>query len=677
MDTMMSVEVPVVSTRRSMSIEMPGSHGRRSMTVDGPFNPARRSMSIEMPSSKRVSRSSLTLKRANEQWRVSTDAPTDIVVEVGGQSFSLHKFPLVARSGKIRRLVASERANADGIMHLQLTDLPGGSEAFDLAAKFCYGINYDITTYNVALLRCAADYLEMNEQWGDNNLVERTEKFLNEFVLQNLAESIAVLHNCESLLPIAEDLKLVDRCINAAAHKAVREQVGGGLNRTDYEQSLRLDNVKLSFNDAPATPVVEWWAEDLAVLRFDFFQRVLAAMRNKGLRPESIGGAVMHYAHRALKGIHKRQIIKSPKPQVISPAMSMEHEQRILVEAIVSIMPPEKNAISCSFLFGLLRAAVVLETTLACRLDLERRIGLQLEQATLDDLLIPSVSHNGDTLFDLDAVQRILNCFMQQDGAEDDTHPMYDVAGAGSPTQNALMKVAKLLDTYLAEIAPDANLTINKFIALAEILPEHARSVDDGLYRAVDVFLKAHPAVNETERKTMCKLVDCQKLSQDACTHAAQNERLPVQVVVQVLYFEQLRLRNAMSTINNRDPALRHQLSQRMTVGNSVVQSPSDINYESVRRENRDLKLEIARMRMRLTELERDQTNMKMDIVKGGGGKTFIDTVSKKFSKLNPFLRRESKDFRNNGYPGANGTGIPLTPDVRPPKPRRRRHSVS
>jgi len=52
------------------------------------------------------------------------------------------------------------------------------------------------------------------------------------------------------------------------------------------------------------------------------------------------------------------------------------------------------------------------------------------------------------------------------------------------------MKVAKLLDTYLAEIAPDANLTINKFILLAEILPEHARSVDDGLYRAVDVFLK-------------------------------------------------------------------------------------------------------------------------------------------------------------------------------------------
>ena len=105
-------------------------------------------------------------------------------------------------------------------------------------------------------------------------------------------------------------------CLNMSA-LSCREQVGGGLNRSDYESSLRLDNVKLSFNDALAAPVVEWWAEDLAVLRFDFFQRVLAAMRVKGLRCESIGGAVMHYAHRALKGIHKRQIMKSPKPQVL------------------------------------------------------------------------------------------------------------------------------------------------------------------------------------------------------------------------------------------------------------------------------------------------------------------------------------------------------------------------
>lgn len=67
---------------------------------------------------------------------------------------------------------------------------------------------------------------------------------------------------------------------------------------------------------------------------------------------------------------------------------------------------------------------------------------------------------------------------------------MYDSDGGGSPSQSAMMKVAKLVDSYLAEIAPDANLKLSKFIALAEILPDYARVVDDGLYRAIDIYLK-------------------------------------------------------------------------------------------------------------------------------------------------------------------------------------------
>jgi hypothetical protein len=67
---------------------------------------------------------------------------------------------------------------------------------------------------------------------------------------------------------------------------------------------------------------------------------------------------------------------------------------------------------------------------------------------------------------------------------------MYDSDGGGSPSQSAMMKVAKLVDSYLAEIAPDASLKLSKFIALAEILPDYARVVDDGLYRAVDIYLK-------------------------------------------------------------------------------------------------------------------------------------------------------------------------------------------
>ena len=44
---------------------------------------------------------------------------------------------------------------------------------------------------------------------------------------------------------------------------------------------------------------------------------------------------------------------------------------------------------------------------------------MQLDQATLDDLLIPSFSYTGDTLFDVDIVQRIVINFLQQDETDD------------------------------------------------------------------------------------------------------------------------------------------------------------------------------------------------------------------------------------------------------------------
>ncbi|KAM0003195.1 putative NPH3 domain-containing protein [Helianthus debilis subsp. tardiflorus] len=50
-----------------------------------------------------------------------------------------------------------------------------------------------------------------------------------------------------------------------------------------------------------------------------------------------------------------------------------------------------------------------------------------------------------------------------------------------------------------------------------------------------------HPGIEKSEKKRFFRLMDCRKLSPDVCRHAVQNERLPLQVVVQVLFFEQLR----------------------------------------------------------------------------------------------------------------------------------------
>ena len=60
--------------------------------------------------------------------------------------------------------------------------------------------------------------------------------------------------------------------------------------------------------------------------------------------------------------------------------------------------------------------------------------------------------------------------------------------------------------------------------------------------------MQEHPGLGKSDKKRLCALMDCKKLSPDACAHAVQNERLPLRIVVQVLYHEQTRA-SAAATI--------------------------------------------------------------------------------------------------------------------------------
>ncbi|XP_024530714.1 BTB/POZ domain-containing protein At5g48800 isoform X2 [Selaginella moellendorffii] len=606
--------------------------------------------------------------QSQQQNALSNDVPTDISVEVAGTSFALHKFPLVSRSGRIRKLVVETRDLDPS--QIKLLEIPGGAEVFELVAKFCYGINFEITTANVAVLRCAAHYLEMTDDYGEGNLVVRTETYLNEVVIQDFSVSLAVLHNCENLVPLAEELKIVSRCVDAVAAIATaslpsREQLSSSM---EYNGSSGWIDSQVQ-----SCKTDHWWSEDLAILRIDFYQRTLAAMMSRGLLHESIGGALIIYAQRYLKGLNMKPVTSHNKTK-LAPAATvhdsgipsiLEQEQRALVETLTSMLPCEKNSISCSFLFGLLRSAIILDASISCRIELEQRIGMQMDQAALDDLLIPSMSFTCDTLFDVDVVQRLVINFLQHKEKEDSQAGGYESESTSPPSQSAAIKVAKLIDNYLAEIAPDTNLKLLKFYALAELVPDYARVVNDGLYRAIDIYLKAHSNLSEGERKKICKLMDVQKLSQEACSHAAQNERLPVQVVVQVLYFEQVRLRAAMAASMMEGDNLGHFHHKLGSGALSAAISPRD-HYASIRRENRELKLEVARMRMRLTELEKEHVCMKQEMEKTSStAHNFLHSVSRRLSRLNPF------GSRNQSHVAA-----PQTPDSRVSS-RRRRHSIS
>ncbi|KAE8668776.1 BTB/POZ domain-containing protein [Hibiscus syriacus] len=581
-------------------------------------------------------------QRCNE-W-IFRDVKTDITIEVNGRTFSLHKFPLVSRSGRIRKIVAGHRDS--DFSRVELLNLPGGAETFELAAKFCYGINFAITSSNVAQLCCVSEYLEMTEEFSKDNLSSRAEEYLESIVCKNLEMCVEVLQQCELLLPLADELKIISRCIDSIASKACAEQIASSFSRLEYSSSGRLHMNKKAKCEG------DWWIEDLSVIRIDLYQRVVTAMKCHGVRPESIGASLINYAQKELT---KKSSLWNPSGQTKIDFLSTEHEC-VVVETIVSLLPVEKLAVPISFLFGLLRSAVMLDCSIACRLDLERRIGSQLDIATLDDLLIPSFRHAGDTLFDVDTVQRMLVNFSQQDDSEDDMDDVsvFESDSPHSPSQSALFKVSKLVDNYLAEIAPDANLKLAKFIAIAETLPTHARTIHDGLYRAIDIYLKAHQGLADADKKKLSKLIDFQKLSQEAGAHAAQNERLPLQSIVQVLYFEQLRLRNALSCSYPDDDhkPVHHQSWQISSGALSAAMSPKD-NYASLRRENRELKLELARMRMRLNDLEKEHVCMKRDMSKSSSRK-FMSSFSKKIGKLSFF-----------GHSSSRGSSSPLRQSYR------------
>ncbi|XP_057960400.1 BTB/POZ domain-containing protein SR1IP1 [Malania oleifera] len=611
---------------------------------------------VNVSSKKKKEILSTAMKRTSE-WIFSQEIPSDIIVQAGGASFSLHKFPLVSKCGRIRKLV-SESGNGDYPV-IEIPNVPGGAEAFELAAKFCYGINFEISTENIAVLRCVAEYLEMIEDYAVGNLVARTEAYLNEVALKSLAGSVSILHHSENLLPIAEKVKLVGRCVDAIAYIACKETqfcMSGRNNESGAE------GITSSAMSNPKT-IVDWWAEDLTILRIDFFQRVMVAMMARGFKQCALGPILMLYARKSLRGL---EIFEQGRKK-IEPRQ--EHEKRVVLETIVGLLPREKNAMSVSFLSTLLRAAIYLETTVACRLDLEKRMGMQLGHAVLDDLLIPSFSFTGDTLFDVESVKRIMMNFL--DNEVDRNHLGCNADDEFvSPSPSNMERVGKLMENYLAEIASDRNLSVLRFIGLAELIPEQSRITEDGMYRAIDIYLKAHPALSDMERKKVCSLMDCQKLSREACAHAAQNDRLPVQTVVQVLYYEQQRIRDVMngSLIGGGSPAL----SSKVNIYSSDIHPVSD-ELSSLRRENEDLKIELVKMKMRLKEIEKSsiksEAGSPLQNIQPSADKpplprkSFINSVSKKLGRLSPFVR-------------ADGV-TPGNSKARTKPSRDRRHSIS
>ncbi|KAK4343010.1 hypothetical protein RND71_038826 [Anisodus tanguticus] len=145
-----------------------------------------------------------------QAWRCKSGLPSDITIEIGEMSFYLHKFPLLSRGGLLEKLMSESTKEDGSVCILQLSDIPGGAKAFELVAKFCYGVRSELTPLNVVTLRCASEYLQITNEYGEGNLVSQTESFLND-VFTNWTDTIKALETCEEVLSYAEELHIVSR----------------------------------------------------------------------------------------------------------------------------------------------------------------------------------------------------------------------------------------------------------------------------------------------------------------------------------------------------------------------------------------------------------------------------------------------------------------------------------
>ncbi|KAJ6809263.1 BTB/POZ domain-containing protein NPY2-like [Iris pallida] len=466
---------------------------------------------------------------------VATDLATDIIVNVGEVKFYLHKFPLLSKSACLQKLVADidEETNEE----IDIPDIPGGPSAFEICAKFCYGMTVTLNAYNVVAARCAAEYLEMHETLEKGNLIYKIEVFLNSSIFRSWKDSIIVLQTTKSLLPWSEDLKVVSHCIDSIASKASVDPSEVEWSYTYNRRKLPSENGDAQWNGVRKLLSVpkDWWVEDLCELETDSYKRVIMAIRTRGRSSDVvIGEALKAYTYRRLPGFGSGGITNGD-----------DLKNRTLLEAIVCLLPTKIGSVSCSFLLKLLKAANMVDSSENCKKELVRRIGRQLQEASVSDLLIPS-SEGDSTLYDIDTVVSILQEFVIQEDGSAQTSPetsdeLQEVRSPVFISASTKLAIAKLLDSYLAEIAQDPNLPVLKFVEVAEMVSGSSRQVHDGLYRAIDTYLKEHPDLTKSEKKKICGLIDCKKLTADACMHAVQNERLPLRMVVQVLFFEQVR----------------------------------------------------------------------------------------------------------------------------------------
>ncbi|XP_059312039.1 BTB/POZ domain-containing protein At5g17580 [Lycium ferocissimum] len=449
---------------------------------------------------------------------------SDVQLHICGVPFSLNRELLAARSANFLLKENPE----DDLSHL-LGDIPTDSQTFELVARFCYGFDINLSPENVIKVLCLAHYLGMSEIHSTNNLVKKACFYFQNNILPSWNKCIKALKSAETILQQAADLSLVDACAESIITKVLHDPglLGEPIrNVTTTDDDSENDEKTYKPNVRRRLFVLDWKSEDLTLLSIALYEPIIRAMVHRKVPLEYVVSSLFQYLN--------KWVFPGTKGED-DPSTYEMNSQREIIEAVERVLPQERGLIPCSLLSQMLQSAIILEANTDCKSGLEIRIGKQLDQATVKDLLIPAQGYAKEEQYDTESVKRILKNFYSNYSSTD---------------TSGLIVVAELVDDFLAEVSSDIDLKLNTFLELAELSQAASGGTNrnsDGMYRAIDIYLDKHRYLTDWEREEVCRVLECSKMSPEACEHASQNEKLPVRVMVQILFPVQLKLKDTVA----------------------------------------------------------------------------------------------------------------------------------
>ncbi|KAL3573003.1 hypothetical protein D5086_026907 [Populus alba] len=410
------------------------------------------------------------------EWSQETGLPVSVRVRVGERTFHLHRNPLFSKSGYFkRRLIETTQ--------LELPQsFPGGPETFEMISLFMYGSSTLIDPFNVAALRCAAEFLEMTEEFCSGNLCERFDLYLNQVVLQNWDDTLIVLQRCQALIPWSEELLIVSRCIESLAFMACMEILDPERRRDKPVATLEaLAGQAWSCEAANEILSQELWIKDLIALPFGFFKRIIGSLRRQGMKEKYVSPIVVFYANKWV--LSKKTIQYWESSGERSSDANANDKVSTILQGVLDLLPMREKAsrvIPVGFYFALLSRSIGIGLRNDSKVKLQDQIASLLHFAQVEDLLIPSSRVDSDcSRMELATMESIFSTNVSLN---------MDTNNAPSASNST---VAELWDTFLSHIASDPRMRPKRFMELIETVPISCRQSHDQLYRAMNTFLQA------------------------------------------------------------------------------------------------------------------------------------------------------------------------------------------